>query len=228
MFLTSFFILAILGLFLLDSWIFSHIYFFISHPPHTHTHTFLTYRHILLYFIILTFQSHYWVISRWFQPKTENQCLAYLYMLLAMLTYCIACCCSVTKLCPTPCNLVDCSTSGFLVFHCLPKFSQTQVHWVNNAIQPSHSLSTVTHFSSCPQSFQHQSLFQWVGSSYEMAKYWNFSFSIRPSNEYSRLISFRTDWFDFLAVQETLTSFIQHHSSKASAIQRSAFFMVQL
>ena len=59
-------------------------------------------------------------------------------------------------------------------------------------------------------------------------KYWGFSFSISPSNEYSGLISFWIDWFDFLAVQETLKSFLQHHSSKASAIQRSAFFMVQL
>ena len=126
--------------------------FYFTHTR-THTHTFLTCRRILLYFIILTFQSRYWVISRWFQPKTENQCLARLYMLHTMMTYCIACCCSVPKLCPTPCNLVDCSTSGFLVFHCLPKFSQTQVHWVNDAIQPSHSLSTVTRFSSCPQSF---------------------------------------------------------------------------
>ena len=59
-------------------------------------------------------------------------------------------------------------------------------------------------------------------------KYWSFSFSISPSNEYSRLISFRVDWFDFLAVQGTLKSLLQHHSSKASALQSSAFFMLQL
>ena len=163
------FILAILGLFLSDSWIFSHIYSFISHT-HTHTYTFLTYRHILLYFIILTFQSHYWVISRWFQPKTENQCLAYLYMLFTMLTYCIACCCSVAKLCLTPCNPMDYSTSGFLIFHCLPKFSQTHVHWVSDAIQPSHSCPLLPASLSALNLFQHQSLFQWVGSSYEMTK----------------------------------------------------------
>ena len=61
-----------------------------------------------------------------------------------------------------------------------------------------------------------------------MAKYWSFSFSISPSNEYSGLISFRIDWFDFLAVQGTLKSFLQHHSSKASILQHSAFFIVQL
>ena len=59
-------------------------------------------------------------------------------------------------------------------------------------------------------------------------KYWSFSFSISPSNEYSRLISFRMDWLDLLAVQGTLKSFLQHHSSKASVLQRSTFFIVQL
>ena len=61
-----------------------------------------------------------------------------------------------------------------------------------------------------------------------MAKYWNFSFSISPSNEYSGLISFRVDWFDFLAVKGTLKILLQHHSSKASILWHSAFFMVQL
>ena len=59
-------------------------------------------------------------------------------------------------------------------------------------------------------------------------KYWSFSFGISPSNEYSGLISFRMDWFDFLAVQGTLKSLLRHHSSKASILQRSAFFIVQL
>ena len=61
-----------------------------------------------------------------------------------------------------------------------------------------------------------------------MAKYWSFSFSISPSNEYSGLISFKIDWFDFLAVQGTLKNLLQHHSLKASILQHSAFFMVQL
>ena len=86
--------------------------------------------------------------------------------------------------------------------------------------------SSVIPFSSCLHSFQHQDLFQWVGPSHQMAKYW--SFSISPSSEYSGLISCRIDWFDLLAVQGTLKSLLQHHSLKASILWHSAFFMVQL
>ena len=71
---------------------------------------------------------------------------------------------------------------------------------------------------------QHQGLFQWVGSSHQVATYWSFSFSISPSNEYSGLIFFRIDWFYLLTVQETLKSLLQHHSSKASILWYSAFF----
>ena len=92
--------------------------------------------------------------------------------------------------------------ASFLVLHYLLKLAQTDVHWVNDAIQPSHPLSP-----SYPPSlnlFQHQGLFQWVGSSHQVAKYCSFSFSISPSNEYSGLISFRMDWFDLLAVKVKL------------------------
>ena len=75
---------------------------------------------------------------------------------------------------------------------------------------------------------QHQGLFQWVGYSYQVTKYWSFSFSISTSDEYSGLISFRMEWLDLLAVQGTLKSLHQHHSSKASILQRSVFFTVQL
>ena len=75
---------------------------------------------------------------------------------------------------------------------------------------------------------QHQALFQWVSSSHQGPKSWSFSFSISPSNEHPGLISFRMDWLDFPAVQGTLKSLLQHHSSKASILQRSVFFMVQL
>ena len=75
---------------------------------------------------------------------------------------------------------------------------------------------------------QHQGLFQWVSSSNEVAKYWSFSFSISPSSEHPGLISFRMDWLDLLAVQGTLKSLLQHHSSKASILRCSAFFTVQL
>ena len=88
--------------------------------------------------------------------------------------------------------------------------------------------SSVIPFSSCPQSLPASGFFQWVSSSHQVAKYWSFSFSISPSNEHQRLISFRMDWLDLLAVQGTLKSLLQHHSSKASILWHSAFFIVQL
>ena len=131
---------------------------------------------------------------------------------------------SFTHSCPTLCDPMDCSTAGFPILHYLPEFAQTHVHWVSNAIQPSYPLSP----SSPPalNLYQHQGLFQWIGSLHQMVKYW--SFSISPSNEYSGLISFRIDWFDLFAVQGTLMSLLQHHSLKASVLQCSAFFLVQL
>ena len=115
---------------------------------------------------------------------------------------------------------------GLPVHHQLPELTQTHVHWVGKGIQLSHPLS-----SPSPLTFnlsQHQSLFKWVSSSHQVAKYWSFSFSISPSNEYSGLISFRMDWLDLLAVQGTLKSLLQHHSSKAPILRGSAFFLVQL
>ena len=114
---------------------------------------------------------------------------------------------------------------GFPVHRRLLALAQTHAHRVSGAIQPSHPLS-----SPSPPAFnlsQHQSLFQSV-LSITWPKYWSFSFSISLSNEYSGLISFRMDWLDLLAVQGTLKSLLQHHSSKTSFIQRSAFFIVQL
>ena len=121
---------------------------------------------------------------------------------------------------------MDCSTPGLPVHHQLLGFTQTHVHWVGDAIQPSHPLSCPS-----PPAFnlsQHQGLFQWVSSSHQVAKVLEFHFSISPSNEYSGLISFRMDWLDLLAVQGTLKSLLQHHSSKASILRCSAFFMVWL
>ena len=117
---------------------------------------------------------------------------------------------------------MNCNRPGFPVHHQLPELTQTHVHCVGDAIQPSHPLLS----PSCPtfNLSQHQGLFQWV----RCPKYWSFSFSISPSNEYSVLISFRMDWLDLLAVQGTLKSLLQHHSSKASTLRRSAFFIVQL
>ena len=120
------------------------------------------------------------------------------------------CCCSVAKSCPTLCDPMDCSTPSFPVLHYLLEFAQTHVHWVSDAILSSHFLLPAS-----PPTLtlsQHQGLFQWSALHIRWPKYWSFSFSISPSNEYSGLISFRIDWFDLLAIQETLKSLLQHHS----------------
>ena len=90
---------------------------------------------------------------------------------------------------PTLCDPKDCGTPGSPVLHYLPEFAQIHDHWVSDDIQPSHPLMPSSAFAYSLS--QHQDLFQWVSSSHEVAKYWNFSFSISPSNEYSGLISFR-------------------------------------
>ena len=112
---------------------------------------------------------------------------------------------SVAQSCPY-CDPMDSSMPGFPVHHQLPELIQTHVHRVSDVIQPSHPLSP----SSPPafNLFQQQSLFQWVSSSHQVAKYRSFSFSISPSSEYSGLISFRIDWFGLLAVQGTLKSLL--------------------
>ena len=121
---------------------------------------------------------------------------------------------------------MDCSMPGFSVHHQVVELFQTHNHQVGDAIQPSHPLS-----SSSPPTFslsQHQGLFKWVSSSHQWPKYWSFSCSVSPSNEYSVLISFSMDWLDLLTVQGIFKSLLQHHSSKASILWHSAFFMVQL
>ena len=133
---------------------------------------------------------------------------------------------SVTQSCPTLCDPIDCSTPGFPVHHQLLELVQTHVHQVSDAIQPSQPLSPLLFLSSIFPSirvFSNESVLH-----IRWPKYRNFSFTISPSNEYSGLISFRMDWFDLLAVQETLKSLLQHHSSKASILRCSAFFIVQL
>ena len=133
---------------------------------------------------------------------------------------------SVAQSCPTLYDPMNCSMPGLPVHHQLPEFTQTHVHWVGDDIQPSHP---VVPFSSCPQSFPASGSFQmrWYFH-IRWPKYWSFSFSISPSNEHPGLISFRMDWLDLLAVQRTLKSLLQHHSSKASILRCSAFFVVQL
>ena len=118
------------------------------------------------------------------------------------------------------------STPGFPVLHYLPEFTQTHVHRVGDAIQPSHPLSSPS--PPAPNPFQHQGLSNESTLCMRWPKCWSFSFSISPSNEHPELISFRMDWLDLLAVQGTLKSLLQHHSSKASILRHSAFFTVQL
>ena len=133
---------------------------------------------------------------------------------------------SVAQSCLNLCDPMDCSTLHFLVRHQLQELSQTHVHRVNDAIQPSHPLS-----SPSPPDFnlsQYQNFFQWVSFSYQVAKVLDFSFNISPYNEYSGLISFRMDWLDLLEIQGTLKSLLQYHRSKASMLWHSAFFIVQL
>ena len=123
------------------------------------------------------------------------------------------------------CNPMDYSTPGFPVLHYFPELAQTHVHWVSDAVQPSHPLLPT---SSAFSLSQHQSLFNESALHIRWPTYWSFSFHISPCNEYWGLISFRIDWFDLLAIQGTLKSLLQHHSSKASILQHSAFHMIQL
>ena len=132
---------------------------------------------------------------------------------------------SVAQLCLTLWDPIDYSMPAFPVHHQLPELAQTHVHRAGDAIQPSHFLpspSLPAFIFPSIRVFSNESVLpiRWP-------KYWSFSFSISPSNEYSGMISIKIDWFD-LAVQRILMSLFQHHSSKASFLQHSAFFMVQL
>ena len=121
---------------------------------------------------------------------------------------------------------MDCSMPGLPVHHQLTEFTQTHVHWVRDAIQPVHPLlfaSPPTFILSQHEVFSNESVLR-----IRWPKYWSFSFSISPSNEHPGLISFRMDRLDLLAVQGTLKSLLQYHSSKASILWHSAFFIVQL
>ena len=124
--------------------------------------------------------------------------------------------------CPTLSDPMDCSMPGLPVHHHLPEFTQTHVHWVTDAVQPFHLLS-----SPSPPAFtlfQHQGLFQWVSSSHQVTKVLEFQLQ----HQSFQWISFRMDWLDLLAVQGTLKSLLQLHSSRASILWPSAFFIVQI
>ena len=132
---------------------------------------------------------------------------------------------SVAQSCPTLCDLMNCSTPDLPVQNQLMEFAQTHIHRVSDAIQPSHPLSSPSPPAPNPSPirvFSNESTLRM-----RWPNYWSFSFSIIHSKEIPRLIS-RMDWLDLLAVQGTLKSLLQHHSSKASVLGRSAFFTVQL
>ena len=126
---------------------------------------------------------------------------------------------SVAQSCPALCGPMDCSMPGLPAHHQFMEPNQTHVHHVGDAIQPSYPL-----LSPPPPTFhlsQHQVFSNELVLHIRWPKYWSFSFNISPSNEYSGLISFRMDWLDFLAVQGTLKSLVQHH-------QKHQFFSTQL
>ena len=131
---------------------------------------------------------------------------------------------SVTQLCLTLCNPMNCSMPGLPVHHPLPESTQTHVH-VRDATQPSHLLSSLSLLSIFPsiRVFSNDSALH-----IRWPKYWSFSFNISPSKEHPGLISFRMDWLDLLEVQGTLKSLLQHYSSKASILQHSTIFIVRL
>ena len=129
---------------------------------------------------------------------------------------------SVTQLCLTICNPMDCSTLALPVHHQLSELTQTHVHRVS---EPSNHLILCCPLLLLPSTFPSIRVFSNESALHiRWPKYWTFSFSLSPSNECSRLISFRMDWLDLL----TLKSLLQHHSSKASILWHSAFFIVQL
>ena len=129
---------------------------------------------------------------------------------------------SVAQSCLALCNLMNCTMPGLPVHHLLLEFTQTHVHRVSDAIQPSRSLHPLLLL---PSTFPSIRIFSKESVLHiRWPKYWSFNFSISPSNEHPGRSSFRMDWLDPLAVQGTLKSLLQHHSSKTSVLQHSAFF----
>ena len=133
---------------------------------------------------------------------------------------------SVTQSCPALCDPMDCSTPGLPVHYQLLEFTQTQS---TESVTPSNHLSLCRPLLLLPSIFPRIRVFSnETVLCIRWPKYWRFSFSISPSSEYSGLVSFRMDWLDLLAVQGTLKSLLQHHSSKTSILRCSAFLIVQL
>ena len=131
------------------------------------------------------------------------------------------------QLCPAPCDPMNRSTPDLPVHHKLPDSTQTHVHWVSDAIQPSHPLSSPSLL--LPSIFPSIRVFSNESAlCIRWPRYWSFSFNINPYNKHPGLVSFRMDWLDLLAVRGTLKSLLQHHSSNTSILHNSAFFTLQL
>ena len=133
---------------------------------------------------------------------------------------------SVAQSCPTLCNPMNCSTPGLPVHHQIPEF--TELMSIESVMPSSHLILCWPLLLLPPIPPIIRVFFNESNLRMRCPKYWSFSFSISPSNEHPELISFRMDWLDLLAVQGTLKSLLQHHSSKAAILQCSAFFTVQL
>ena len=131
------------------------------------------------------------------------------------------CCCSVTQPCLTLYNSIDESTPGSSVLHCLLEFARIHVRWVSDHLILCHPLLLLPSVFPSIRVFSNE-----LALHIMWPRYWNFSFSISPSNEYSGLIYFMIDWFDLLAVQRTLKSLLWHHSSKASILWCSVFLIM--
>ena len=125
--------------------------------------------------------------------------------------------------CVRLCNPIDCITPGLLVHYQLLGLTRTHVHWVSDAIQPSHPLSSPSPTFNLSE---HQGLFQWVSSSHQVAKVLEFQLQHQSFQWIFRLISYRMDWLDLLVVQGTLKSLLQYHSSKPLNLLHSAFFII--
>ena len=139
-------------------------------------------------------KNYFWITSQWSGKEksgpTSSCC-------------CCCCCCSVPKMHPTLCDPMDCCMPGFPILSQLPEFVHFHIHWVGDAIQPFHPL--LPPFPSCPNLSQHQVFSNELALCIRWPKYWSFSFSISPSNDYSELISFRMDWLDLLVLSNGLS-----------------------
>ena len=170
--------------------------------------------------------GNYWSLLLWMQIGTDTWNTVFRFLKKLKIELPSVQFTSLAQLCPTLFNPINCNIPGLPVHHQLPESTQTHVHWVGDVIQPSHPqlpLLLLPSIFPISRVFSNESALciRW-------RKYWSFSFNISLSNEHPGLISFRMDWLDLLAVQGTLKGVLQHHSSKASILQRSAFFIVQL